>query len=73
MANNIRQLTPKEQERVEQWALAKALSERSSDHVKVVVYGVTDTQGRAEYNVIRTERGAVDLKDIPSSGARRGS
>jgi hypothetical protein len=62
-----RQLTPEEQERVERWALAEAHSERSSDHVKVVVYGFTDTQGRAQYTVIRTERRAIDLKDIPPS------
>ena len=68
MAKKIqRQLTPEEQERVERWALAEAHLERSGDQVKVVVYGVTDTQGRAEYTVIRTERRAIDLKDIPPS------
>ncbi|MDF2973039.1 MAG: hypothetical protein K0R61_3489 [Microvirga sp.] len=67
MAKKIRQLTPEEQERVERWALAKAHSERSSDHVKVVVYGFTDNQGRAQYTVIRTERAAIGLQDIPPS------
>jgi hypothetical protein len=68
MAKKIqRQLTREEQERVERWALAEAHSERPSDHLKVVVYGFTDSQGRAEYTVIRTERRAVDLKDIPPS------
>jgi hypothetical protein len=60
----IRQLTPEERERVERWALAKAHSERSSDHVKVVVYGFTDADGRAHYTVIRTERGTISPEDI---------
>jgi hypothetical protein len=60
----IRQLTPDEQQRVETWAMGKAQSERPSDHVKVVVYGFTDKQGRAQYSIIRTERGTVSLADI---------
>jgi hypothetical protein len=65
MATKIRQLTPDEKQRVERWALAKAQSERPSDHVTVVVYGFTDNEGRAPYSVIRTEREAISPDDIP--------
>jgi hypothetical protein len=60
----IRQLTPDEQQRVETWALGKAQSERTSDHVSVVVYRFTNREGSAQYSIIRTERGTVSLADI---------
>ena len=47
MAGKIRLLTPDEQQRVETWALGKAQSERTSDHVSVVVYGFTNMEGSA--------------------------
>ena len=65
MATKIRQLTPDEKQRIEKWALAKAQSERPSDHMTVVVYGFTDNEGRAPYSIIRTEREAVSPDDIP--------
>jgi hypothetical protein len=65
MATKIRQLTPDEKQRIERWALAKAQSERPSDHVTVVVYGFTDNEGRAPYSIIRTEREAISPDDIP--------
>jgi hypothetical protein len=58
MESKVRQLTREDQQRIERWALAKARLERSSDHVKVVVYGL-------QYTVIRIERGAIKLEDIP--------
>ena len=60
----VRQLTPDEQQRVETWAMGKAQSERTSDHVTVVVYRFTDQEGRAHYSIIRTEWGTVSLADI---------
>jgi len=67
MAKNVRLLTPEEKQQVERWALAKARSERSSNYVTVVVYQFTDNEGRARYTVIRTERGTINLEDIPTT------
>jgi hypothetical protein len=65
MATKIRRLTPDEKQRIEKWALAKAQSERASDHVTVVVYGFTDDEGCAPYSIIRTEREAISPDEIP--------
>jgi hypothetical protein len=67
MASKMRRLTPEEKQRVEKWALAKAQSERTSDYVTVLAYEFTDHEGRARYTVIRTERGTVNVEDIPAS------
>jgi hypothetical protein len=67
MASKMRRLTQQEKQRVEKWALAKAQSERPSDYVTVLSYEFTDNEGRARYTVIRTERGTVNVEDIPSS------
>jgi hypothetical protein len=67
VATKIRQLTPEEKQRVETWALAKAQAERPSDYVTVVVYILTDDEGRAEYSIIRTERGAISLEAVPTA------
>jgi hypothetical protein len=67
VVTKMRRLTPEEKQHVERWALAKAQSERPSDHMTVVVYGFTDDEGRAQYSIIRTERGTIKLEDIRTS------